>query len=169
MNAMGVSTGAAFGSRRPFPNGRILRARSGVVSRDATPAKRRGCASKDCPGNAGGSGFLGRFARIGLETNNAAADYIAVYNGDKKTLMESLAVVQTTAARILDDLLPFELIRQEHADGKNEEWSCQKPSESTSLPKQNPADAQSSENTRTARPCRYGPLNSFRRLGWGAS
>jgi len=43
---------------------------------------------------------------VGLETNTAAADYIALYNGDKKTLAESLAVIQETSARILDDLLP---------------------------------------------------------------
>jgi antirestriction protein ArdC len=43
---------------------------------------------------------------VGLETNNAAADYIALYNGEKKTLGESLAVIQQTAARILDDLTP---------------------------------------------------------------
>jgi antirestriction protein ArdC len=43
---------------------------------------------------------------IGLETNTAAADYIALYNGDKKTLAESLSVIQETSARILHDLLP---------------------------------------------------------------
>ena len=43
---------------------------------------------------------------IGLETNNAAADYIALYNGDKKTLAESLSVIQDTSSRILDELLP---------------------------------------------------------------
>jgi hypothetical protein len=42
----------------------------------------------------------------GLETNTAAADYIALYNGDKKTLADSLSVIQETSARILDDLLP---------------------------------------------------------------
>jgi antirestriction protein ArdC len=43
---------------------------------------------------------------VGLETNTAAADYIALYNGDKKTLAESLAVIQETSSRILDELLP---------------------------------------------------------------
>lgn len=43
---------------------------------------------------------------VGLETNNAAADYIALYNGDKKTLGESLSVIQETSAKILDELLP---------------------------------------------------------------
>ncbi len=45
---------------------------------------------------------------IGLETNNAAADYIALYNGDQKTLTDSLSAIQQTSARILDDLLPSE-------------------------------------------------------------
>jgi antirestriction protein ArdC len=43
---------------------------------------------------------------VGLETNTAAADYIALYNGDKKTLAESLHVIQETSAKILDALLP---------------------------------------------------------------
>jgi antirestriction protein ArdC len=45
---------------------------------------------------------------IGLETNSAAADYIKLYNGDKKTLAESLAVIQATSAKILDQILPEE-------------------------------------------------------------
>ncbi len=43
---------------------------------------------------------------VGLETNSAAADYIALYNGDAKTLADSLAVIQDTSGRILGDLLP---------------------------------------------------------------
>jgi antirestriction protein ArdC len=43
---------------------------------------------------------------VGLETNNAAADYVALYHGDKKTLAESLSVIQETSATILNDLLP---------------------------------------------------------------
>ena len=43
---------------------------------------------------------------IGLETNSAAADYIKLYNGDTKTLAESLSVIQETSSRILDELLP---------------------------------------------------------------
>lgn len=43
---------------------------------------------------------------VGLETNTAAADYIALYNGDKKTLAESLSVIQETSAKILDEILP---------------------------------------------------------------
>jgi len=45
---------------------------------------------------------------VGLGTNKAASDYIALYNGDKKTLAESLATIQETAAKILEDLLPRE-------------------------------------------------------------
>jgi hypothetical protein len=43
---------------------------------------------------------------VGLETNSAAADYISLYNGDKKTLAQSLSVIQETSSRILDELLP---------------------------------------------------------------
>ena len=43
---------------------------------------------------------------VGLETNGAAADYIALYNGDKKTLADSLAVVQETSAKMLEELIP---------------------------------------------------------------
>ena len=51
---------------------------------------------------------------VGLETNNAAADYIALYNGDQKTLADSLAAIQQTSARILDDLLPTERVVDPH-------------------------------------------------------
>ena len=43
---------------------------------------------------------------VGLETNNAAADYVALYHGDKKMLAESLSVIQEPSAKILNDLLP---------------------------------------------------------------
>lgn len=43
---------------------------------------------------------------VGLETNSASADYIHLYNGDKKTLAESLSVIQETSSKILDQLLP---------------------------------------------------------------
>ena len=43
---------------------------------------------------------------VGLETNSAAADYIHLYNGDKKTLAESLSVIPETSSKILDQLLP---------------------------------------------------------------
>jgi hypothetical protein len=42
---------------------------------------------------------------VGLETNRAQSDYIALYNGDPKTLADSLAVIQETSAKILNDLL----------------------------------------------------------------
>jgi antirestriction protein ArdC len=39
---------------------------------------------------------------IGLETGSACADYVGVYGGDAKVLLESLEHVQQTASRILD-------------------------------------------------------------------
>jgi hypothetical protein len=45
---------------------------------------------------------------VGLETNSAAADYISLYNGDKKTLAQSLSAIQETSSRILNELLPRE-------------------------------------------------------------
>jgi len=51
---------------------------------------------------------------VGLETNGAAADYISLYNGDKKTLAQSLSVIQETSSRILDQLLPPERPSQFH-------------------------------------------------------
>jgi len=51
---------------------------------------------------------------VGLETNSAAADYIALYNGDKKTLAESLSVIQETSSRILDQLLPEQRLAPAH-------------------------------------------------------
>jgi antirestriction protein ArdC len=41
---------------------------------------------------------------IGLETGTAAADYVGLYGGDSKLLLDSLEYVQTTASRILDAL-----------------------------------------------------------------
>ena len=38
---------------------------------------------------------------IGLDTNSASSDYIQLYNGDKKTLMQSLERIQRTAAEML--------------------------------------------------------------------
>ena len=59
---------------------------------------------------------------VGLETNRAAADYVALYNGDKKTLAESLSVIQETSARILKDLLPERI-----APGHERESGLQSP------------------------------------------
>ena len=39
---------------------------------------------------------------IGLDVNSASSDYIQLYNGDKKTLMQSLERIQRTAAEILE-------------------------------------------------------------------
>lgn len=41
---------------------------------------------------------------IGLETRTAAQDYVAMYGGDAKLLLESLEHVQQTASRILDGI-----------------------------------------------------------------
>ena len=38
---------------------------------------------------------------IGLDVNSASSDYIQLYNGDKKTLLESLGRIQQVAAEIL--------------------------------------------------------------------
>jgi hypothetical protein len=55
---------------------------------------------------------------VGLQTNSAAADYIHLYNGDKKNLAESLSVIQETSSRILDELLPRRSAptHEKHAD-----------------------------------------------------
>ena len=42
---------------------------------------------------------------IGLDTNTASSDYIQLYNGDKKTLMQSLERIQRTASDILDAIM----------------------------------------------------------------
>ena len=41
---------------------------------------------------------------IGLETGSAAADYINLYNGDSKLLMESLHFIQLTSNKILNSI-----------------------------------------------------------------
>ena len=38
---------------------------------------------------------------IGLETNSASSDYLEIYSGDKRTLLESLELIQETSAEIL--------------------------------------------------------------------
>jgi N-terminal domain of anti-restriction factor ArdC/IrrE N-terminal-like domain len=43
---------------------------------------------------------------VGLDTNTASADYISLYNGDKKVLAESLSTIQETSSRILEELFP---------------------------------------------------------------
>ena len=41
---------------------------------------------------------------IGLDTNTAASDYIQLYNGDKKTLAQSLGRIQKIAADIIANI-----------------------------------------------------------------
>lgn len=45
---------------------------------------------------------------VGLETGRAAADYIGLYNGDDKTLADSLAKIQEASSKILTEILPRE-------------------------------------------------------------
>jgi len=45
---------------------------------------------------------------IGLDVNTASADYIKLHSGDKPTLVESLILVQQTAAEILNAIQPTE-------------------------------------------------------------
>ncbi len=45
---------------------------------------------------------------IGLDVNSASADYIQLHAGDRATLAESLAIVQQTAAEILNAIQPAE-------------------------------------------------------------
>jgi O-succinylbenzoate synthase len=42
---------------------------------------------------------------IGLETNQAAADYIQLYDGDRDTLLNSLDRIQRTARVMIDGLM----------------------------------------------------------------
>jgi hypothetical protein len=42
---------------------------------------------------------------VGLNTNRASSDYIQLYNGDKKTLIESLERIQKTASEILEAVM----------------------------------------------------------------
>jgi hypothetical protein len=42
---------------------------------------------------------------VGLNTNSASSDYIQLYNGDKKTLIESLERIQKTASEILEAVM----------------------------------------------------------------
>src|SRR5712691_11163887 len=70
---------------------------------------------------------------VGLETNSAAADYIALYNGDKKTLAESLSAIQETSSRILDELLPVERPTPAH-EKQAERAFADKPAQSQEEP-----------------------------------
>lgn len=52
---------------------------------------------------------------IGLKTSTASADYISLYHGNAALLMESLELVQQTAAVILAAIQPEESVSQETA------------------------------------------------------
>jgi len=43
---------------------------------------------------------------IGLETGTASADYISLWNGDATVLLQSLELVQRTAAEIIAAITP---------------------------------------------------------------
>ena len=47
-------------------------------------------------------------AAIGLDVNTASSDYVQLHGGDKTTLAESLAIIQQTAAIILQAIEPYE-------------------------------------------------------------
>jgi antirestriction protein ArdC len=55
---------------------------------------------------------------IGLDTNTANSDYIQLYNGDKKTLLQSLERIQRTAAEILEAVMGDEASKCETIDGE---------------------------------------------------
>jgi hypothetical protein len=55
---------------------------------------------------------------IGLDTNTAGSDYIQLYNGDKKTLMQSLERIQRTAAEILEAVIADNKSKCETEDGE---------------------------------------------------
>ena len=42
---------------------------------------------------------------VGLDVNTACSDYIALYHGDKATLIESLGRIQQTASEILSAIM----------------------------------------------------------------
>jgi antirestriction protein ArdC len=52
---------------------------------------------------------------IGLETNSASSDYIQLYSGDEKTLMQSLERIQRTAAEILEAVMNTDESKSENA------------------------------------------------------
>jgi hypothetical protein len=70
---------------------------------------------------------------VGLETNSAAADYIALYTGDKKTLGQSLSAIQETSSRILEEILPVERLTP-HQERQPEKSPTNEPSQSQEEP-----------------------------------
>ena len=83
---------------------------------------------------------------VGLETNSAAADYIALYTGDTKTLRDSLSAIQKTSSHILEEILPVERLtgsREKHADKSLADNPAQSQAEpGTRTPTQTPAGPQ---------------------------
>jgi hypothetical protein len=88
---------------------------------------------------------------VGLETNSAAADYITLYNGDKKTLAESLSVIQIASARILDELLPEQRPTQSH-DKQPERTFSDKPAQSQEKPERTFSDKPAQSQDEPDRP-----------------
>lgn len=56
---------------------------------------------------------------IGLDTNSACSDYIQLYDGDKKTLLQSLERIQRTAAKILTAVISDKESKCETAVGES--------------------------------------------------
>jgi hypothetical protein len=83
---------------------------------------------------------------VGLETNSAAADYIALYTGDKKTLGQSLSAIQETSSHILEQILPVERLtgsREKQTNKTLAETPAQSHAEpGTQTPTQSPATPQ---------------------------
>jgi antirestriction protein ArdC len=55
---------------------------------------------------------------VGLDVNTASSDYIQLYNGDKKTLMESLDRIQRTASEILRGIMAEQGNIQQDVEGQ---------------------------------------------------
>ena len=83
---------------------------------------------------------------VGLETSTAAADYIALYNGDKATLAKSLSVIQETSAKILDELLPERAKPIHHAEA-NVTFVDRESHPSNPAPAHHPTPAASADST----------------------
>lgn len=56
---------------------------------------------------------------VGLDVNSANSDYIQLYNGDKKTLMESLDRIQRTASEILRGIMTEQGNIQQEVEGQS--------------------------------------------------
>ena len=69
---------------------------------------------------------------IGLDTGSAAADYIALYNGNAKTLTDSLEAVQEASSQILKELLPQEQLGR--TPDRSSDSRAERETPSTKLP-----------------------------------